>query len=522
MSSRSFAGLISQAVIAGFLVLFLLLGPIMGGTAKGIDKDTLKVAELWEIEGMDIASHEGTFLKEKALVVETLVDADPQFNLKPHLAASWKMLNDTEWEFKLRPGVKFHDGQPLTAQVVVDCLTRTLEIDSSVKRFTKIKSLRAKDDTTLIIETEQLYPMLPASLVYSDTGIVSPLSKANEQGAILHPLGTGPYKLVDWKQAENVVVLESFDDYWGEKPRIKNLIYRSVPDPATRSLEIQKGSLDFVPDAPYGDLDMLRKAGLNVQIANTARLYLIAFGSLKGTPYEDPKVREAISLAINRDQIVDRVLFGMGKAAAGPFEASMAFANPDLKPLPYDPAAAKALLAEAGWKDSDGDGVVDKNGRPFAVTLYTYPQRPGLRPIIQALQAQFQEIGLKTEVRVMDYSAITKDMKPEDMRLIAGATAMIPDADYFLRNYYYSQGNSNTWGYNNPEVDRLLDQGSQTVDPEKRRDTYRKAQTLIYEDMPIVPVSYYGVNMVMKPEVKNFVFNPVAHDFMLNTDMYIE
>ena len=509
-------------LIISLLSMFLFFQPALVKNALGMDQETLRVAELWEIEGMDIASHEGTFLKEKALVVESLVEADPQFNLRPHLAESWKMRNDTEWEFKLRKGVKFHDGQPLTAQAVVDCLQRTLNIDASVKRFTKIKSLRAEGDDTVIIETETLHPMLPAALVYSDTGIVSPLSKTNEQGAILHPIGTGPYRLVEWKQTENVVVLERFDDYWGQKPSIKNLVYRSVPDPATRSLEIQKGSLDFVPDAPYGDLEMLRKAGLNVQIANTARLYLIAFGSLKGTPYEDLKVRQAVSMAIDRSQIVERILFGMGKVAAGPFDDSISFANQALKPLSHDPAKAKALLAEAGWKDTDSDGVVDKDGRPFAVTLYTYPQRPGLRPIAQALQAQLQDIGLKVELRIMDYSAITEAMKPTDMRLVAAASAMIPDPDYFLRNYYYSRGNSNTWGYANPEVDRLLDQGSRTIDANKRKEIYDQSQTLIYGDMSVVPVSYYGVNVVMKPEIKNFVFNPVAHDYMLNTDMYVE
>ena len=506
----------------GLALLFLVCCSGLPAKAQAMDKDTLRAAELWDIEGMDIASHEGTFLKEKALVVESLVEANPQFNLEPKLAVSWKMRNDTEWEFTLRPGVKFHDGQPLTAQAVVACLKRTLEVDPSVKSFTKIKSLKAEGDGVVVFETQQLFPMLPAALAYSDTAIVSPLSPTNEQGAVMHPIGTGPYKLMEWKQAENVVVLERFDDYWGDEPRIKNIIFRSVPDPATRSLEIQKGSLDFIPDAPYGDLKLLRQAGLNVQIANTARLYLISFGSLEDTPYQDAKVRNAISLAINRGQIVDRVLFGMGKPVAAPYEESMSFANKSLPPLAYDKDQATALLAEAGWKDSDDDGVVDKDGKPFALTLFTYPQRPGLRPMAQALQAQLQEIGLKVEVRVMDYSAITQTMKPTDMRLTAAATAMIPDPDYFLRNYYHSQGNSNAWKYKNPEVDRLLSEGSQCLDGNKRKEIYDKVQELVIRDMPVVPVSYYGVNVVMKPQVKNFIFNPVAHDFMLNTDMFIE
>lgn len=522
MAIKKYKGRNIGAILIGMPVILMFILATFPGNSMGMRKDTLNVAELWDIEGLDIASHEGTFLKEKALVVESLVEADPKFNLKPQLAESWKMLDDTRWEFILRHGVKFHDGQPLTAQAVVQCLQRTLKLDASVKRFTKIKQMEAKDANTVIIETDQSYAMLPAALVYSDTGIVSPRSKTNAQGAILHPIGTGPYQLVEWKPAENVVRLRKFDDYWGKKPAIKNIVFRAVPDPATRSMEIQKGSLDFIPDAPYGDLGLLRKSGLNVEITNTARLYLLSFGSLTGTPYADPAVRQAISMAIHRDQIVKRILFGMGKAAAAPFEASMSFANQTLKPLPYDPQKAKDLLAEAGWKDSDGNGIVDKDGRPFAMTLFTYPQRPGLRPMAQALQAQLQQIGLKVDIRVMDYSAIVDTMKPGDMRLTAAATAMIPDPDYFLRNYYYSKGDSNSWGYHNSEVDHLLDQGSQSTNAQKRKAIYDEIQKIIYQEMPVVPVSYYGVNVVMKPEVKNFVFNPVAHDYMLNTDMYIE
>ena len=507
-------------VICG-LVILLTIASAWGADRFSMEKDLLRAGELWEIEGLDIASHEGTFLKEKAMVVEGLVFADPNFNLIPSLAESWKMRGDLVWEFVLRKGVKFHDGSPLTAEAVVKCLERTMSIDASVKKLSKIKSLKAEGDLVVVIETETINPMLPAAMVYSDMAILSPFSPADAQGVVEHPIGTGPYKLVEWKQAENVVVLERFEDYWGKKAKIKNLIYRAVPDPSTRSLEIQKGSLDLVPDAPYGDLEILRKLGLKVELANTARLYVAAFGSIKGTWFEDIRVRQAVSLSINRQEIVDHVLFGMGKPAAAPFEENMSFANKSLKPLEFNLEKAKKLLAEAGWSDVDGDGIIEKDGKKFAFTFYTYPQRPGLKPMAQAMASQLAAAGMKVDVRIMDYSAITKTMKPCDMRLVAAATAMIPDPDYFLRNYFHSQGNSNSWGYKNDEVDSLFAQGSGAVDPDKRKEIYDRIQAQVYADAPLVPVSYYGVNIIMKPQIKNFIFNPVAHDFMLNTDMFI-
>lgn len=487
--------------------------------AREIDTSTLKVSEMWEIDGLDPAK-EGTFIKEKAMVAETLIDARPDFSLKPQLAESWKRLSDTRWQINLRSNVKFHNGAPLTAELAAASLTRAMEINPALKNITKIKGIEAKSELILEIETTELYPALPATLVYSDTAIVHPDSMKNQQDIIVHPIGTGPYQITEWKQAQQTVMLEKFEQYWGEKPQLDHIVYRSIPDPTTRSLEIQKGSVDLAADAPYGDLEILRKKGLTVTIANTARVYLLNFGSLKGTQFADLKVRQALSLAINREEIVKYVLFGMGKPAAGDYENTMVFANQELKPHTFDPDKAKSLLEAAGWHDGDGDGVLEKDGKKLATTLYTYPQRPGLKPMALAIQQQWQRIGMATKVRIMDWSAIQETMDPGDIRLAAFASAMIPDPDFFMRRMYTRDGSNNTWGYFNQEVEGLIAQGSKTMDPEKRLALYKKAQAIVYGDLPVIPVSYYGVNVITQPEVKGFVFNPVAHDYMLNTRMY--
>ena len=489
--------------------------------ADDIDPDTLRVAEMWEIDGLDPAK-EGTFAKEKALIAETLVDAAPDFSLMPRLAESWTMDGPTEWTFTLRPGVVFHNGEALTAALAARSLERAMALNPAVGELTKIQSVEAVDDLTLRITTTELYPVLPAALVYADTAIVHPDSPANDQGIVMAPIGTGPYRLAEWRQARQEVALKRNDAYWGEKPGIANVLYRSIPDPATRSLEIRKGSVDFIADAPYGDLDMLRGKGLDVTIASTARVYQVNFGSLAGTAFADKRVREALSRGINREDIVQYILFGMGKPAAGAYEDTMVFANAGLKPHAYEPERAKALLDEAGWTDHDGDGVRDRDGEPLAFTLFTYPQRPGLKPMAMAMQQMWADIGVKADVRILDWSAIEEAMAPGDIRLAAFATAMIPDPDYFLRRTYATDGGNNTWGYSNPELDALLDAGMAETDPAKRLDIYKRAQAIAYDDLPLIHVSYYGVNVVTKPEVEGFVFNPVAHDYMLNTGMHIQ
>jgi peptide/nickel transport system substrate-binding protein len=500
------------------VISFLLLCGVH--PAWSADPDTLRVGEMWEIDGLDPAK-EGTFVKEKALIAETLVEADPSFALVPGLAESWKMISDTQWEIMLRKGVVFHNGAKLTAKAAADSLNRALKINPSLKAITHITNVTAAGDLLLQITTDGLFPPLPATLVYADLAIVHPDSKVNDQGIIIHPIGTGPYALKEWRRAEQKVLLTRNEAYWGEKARIKNIEFRAIPDPATRSLEEQRGGVDFIPDAPYGDLDLLREKGLNVFIAQTARVYQINFGSLTDTAFSDRRVRQALSQAINRKDIVRYVLFGMGKPAAGAYEDTMSFANETLRPPAYAPDKARILLSEAGWRDTDDDGVVDKNGQALCLTLFTYPQRPGLKPMAMAISQQWNAVGVKTQVRVMDYAAIDKEMRPGDARLAAFASAMIPDPDYFLRRIYAKNGSDNTWGYSNPEVESLLAAGIRETDPLKRVAIYKKAQAIVYNDQPLIHVSYYGVNIVTSQRAKGFRFNPVAHDYMLNTQMYL-
>ena len=511
----------SKKLLAILMACALVLLGAAAYAASDIDPDTLRVAEMWEIDGLDPAK-EGTFAKEKALIVETLLDAAPDFSLVPGLAESWELLSDTQWVFTLRSGVVFHNGDPLTSKEVCWSLKRAMDVNPLVKELTRLVSVEPDGPSKVILTTSEFNPALPASLVHADTAIIHPDSTMNGQGIVIHPLGTGPYSLTEWKEAQHEVALSRNDAYWGEMPSIKTILYRSIPDPATRSLEVQKGSVDFIADAPYGDLDMLREKNLNVTIASTARVYELNFGSIVDTPFADVRVRKALSYAINREEIVQYVLFGMGEPGAGPYNPGMVFCNDQLKPHPCDPEQAKALLAEAGWTDSDGDGVVDKDGAKLSLTLYTYSQRPGLKPMAMAVQQMWAAIGVHADVRILDWSAIVDAMQPGDIRLAAFASAMIPDPDYFFRRMYAKEGDYNTWGYENPQVDGLLAQALKETDPAKRLDLYKQAQLLAYEDTPVIFVSYYGVNIITNPKVKGFVFNPVAHDFMLNTGMRIE
>ncbi len=518
MSMMKKLGIVKVTV---FLVLLATLVASCAPKAKEA-KNVLVVGEMWAIRGVDPAKR-GTTVKEKAMIVETLVGANPDFSLKPELAKSWQRINDTQWKFELRKGVKFHDGSELTADAVKWSIERTLKANPSVKALTKIKSIKVLDKYTLLFTTEEPYAAFPASLEYPNTAIISSSSEMDKKGTITKPVGTGPFKLEKWNTATGTLNLVRNDAYWGTKPKLKKIIIRGIPDPASRSMAVEKGEVDFTCDVPYNDIERLKTTpGLKVEVHPTARVYQLTFGKLAGTPYEDVRVRKAISYAIDRTVISERTLHGAADPAVGPVMPAMAWSNKKLKGYPYDPEKAKKLLAEAGWKDIDGDGILEKGSEKFSVTLYTYPQRPGLQPMAEAIQAMLKQIGIKVNVRVMDYSAIKKHMTDRDMKLSAYALAMVPDPDFYLRRTYYSKGNYNTWGYTNPKMDALLGEGLKTLDKDKRQGIYDKVQEMALDDVPLIHVAYYKVAVVMRDYVKGFVFNPVAHDYMLNPEMYVE
>lgn len=503
-----------------FVLILVLTALLIGCAQQKQAENSLVVGEMWNLRGVDPLKR-GTLVKEKAMIVECLVEANPDFTLKPGLAESWEQISDTHWRFHLRKNVKFHDGSEMKAKDVKWSIERALK-DPTIKSLTKIKSVKVVDDYTIDFITEEPYAAFPATLEYSKLAIVSPNSKMDKSGVIVEPIGTGPFKFVKWDTATDTLYLERFDDYWGTKPKLDELTIKAIPDPASRAVAVEKGEVDFTCDVPYGDVDRLSKEeGLKVEVHPTARVYQLTFGSLKGTPYEDVRVRKAISYAIDRNAIAEKALHGCAEPANGIILPTLWWANKNIAGYEYNPEKAKELLKEAGWVDSDGDGIVEKDGKEFSVTLYTYPQRPGLKPMAEVIQAYLRDIGIKTEVRVMDWSAIKKYMGKEDMKLSAYHLAMVPDPDYYLRKTYHTNGSYNTWGYSNSEMDELLEKGLKTFDINERKEIYGKVQQIAIDDVPLIHIAFYKVVVVYKDCVKGFEFNPVAHDYMLNPEIYV-
>ncbi|MFZ5634073.1 MAG: ABC transporter substrate-binding protein [Bacillota bacterium] len=463
----------------------------------------------------------GFLLVEKSHIAETLMAVDESYRLKPVLAESWKQVDDNTWEFTLRKGVKFHDGSPLTAADAASAIGRAVKANPRTKSLTRIAAAAAVDGQTLRLTTEKANPLLPEALSNADLGILA-RGSFNEKGELVKPTGTGPYKLAKWDQATGEVVAERNPDYWGEAPRLDKMVFKGIPDANTRALALEKGEIDFTFDLPYGELDRLGKVkGVQVALYAEPRIYRLELNMTR-EPFSDLKVRQALNYAIDRTGIVKNVLHGCGEAGIGPFMHDTPWCNKDVESFyRYNPEQARALLTSAGWVDQDGDGIREKGGKPFAITIMTWSSRPGMPPMAEALQAQFREIGIKADVQILEYGAIYNRVKEGNWDTVL-ASFQTADPHSYLSGVYGSKGSQNVAKYANNKVDGLIDEAARTPDPEKRYAVYRQIQEIITRDTPVINVACYKMAVGMRDYVKGFKFNPMAHDLHTNPEMYIE
>ncbi len=493
-------------------------------TAGDSENNTLVLGEMWDIESINpIDGDAGTLICEKAAVTETLVGANEDFSLKPGLATSWEQLDEDTWEFKLRNNVTFHDGSKMTAEDVKFTLEKVISENPKVASMLNIDSIEAVDNYTIKIKTKEINPILPGILHYPDTAIISP-SSYNEKGEFVKPIGTGPYKFESFDDQTRTLTVVKNENWWGGKVGLDKMIIKGVPDPNTRAMAIENGELDFTVDVPYSETDRINAIdGINVEKYKTPRVYKIDL-NLKHEPLEDVRVRQAMSYAINRSDIAEDVLYNVGEAAGGPFLPTMVWANKSLKPYSQNLEKADELLTAAGWVDTDGDGIRDKDGKPLKLNLMTYAARPGLPPMAEAIAAQLKEAGIDAEIEVLEMGSIydRREKGNWDLYLAAYNIAMVPDPEYILTNWYMTNGTDNGPGYSNPKVDALIKEARKITDLNERYKKFNEVESIVYDEQPMIIVAYYGCAIVKKDYVKGYVFDPTAHDYRINADMYLE
>jgi peptide/nickel transport system substrate-binding protein len=430
-------------------------------------------------------------------IFERLTDYAADGSVYGLLATEFEAIDELTWEFKLRQGVKFHDGSDFTANDVKASIERLIDPEAASPRafiLNMVEEVVIVDDHTVQIKTNIPFAPLPAHLAHNAGSIIqaSAIEEENNGGKTIteHPIGTGPFKLTTWDRGAEIK-MERNEDYWGEKAKVDTLSFVVVPEDATRIAMLETGEAHAVL---VGAPDVARVEGMSqldtVRIHGTRMDYL-GFNMNKA-PYDNMKVRQAIAMAVNKDDIVYGILDGQGVPAVGPLAPTVNGNYQGLTPLDYDVEAAKALLAEAGFE----------NG--FNTTIFVNEGNKARADIAELVQHQLGQIGINVEIKIVEWGAFLEQTAAGDHELfILGWTTVTGDADYGLYALFHSSQHGspgNRSFYSNDRVDELLDYARSEADQPKRNEAYKEISEILVEEAPMVylqhPDFVYGTNGV--------------------------
>jgi peptide/nickel transport system substrate-binding protein len=468
-------------------------------------------------------------------IFERLVGQDERQRMVPELAESWKTIDPTTWEIKLRRNVKFHDGTPFTADDVLFSFERAPNVEGSPSSFgiyIKGKTLTKVDDHTIHIKTAAPYPLMP-----NDLSTIYIISKKHGQGAKTPDynsgkaaIGTGAYRFVEYTPG-NRIVMQRNEQYWGQKPTWQRVIFRALKSDPSRVAALLAGDVDFIDEVPATDMERLKKdPKLTVaQVVSNRIIYLhldhwrddspfvrAKDGGPIKNPLRDVRVRQAISKSIDRDAIVSRVMEGVAIKAGQLLPDGFFGVSPKLKPVAFDPNGAKKLLAEAGVP----------NG--FRLTIHSPNDRyPNDAKIAEAVGQMLSRNGIDTQVVTMtqgvffrDASSGSPEKGPKFSFILVGWGSGTGEASSPLKSLLATfdrdkgMGGSNRGRYSNPQVDKLINDALATVDDAKRQDLLARATEIAIEDVGIIPLHYQVNTWAMR---RGFSYKPRTDEYTLAT-----
>lgn len=421
------------------------------------------------------------FLREAATIVDnifdTLVMRDEDMKLVPGLATSWKPIDDTTWEFKLRTGVKFHNGEDFDAEAVKFTIERILDPAANAPTISYIRTIagvEVVDPETVRVKTNGPDPLLPTRMSRYPTYIVPPkyVGEVGSDVFATKPVGTGPYEFVEFIPDQHVI-LKANPAYWRGEPAIDRVTWRAIPDGTARVTALLTGEVDLVENVPVDLVPMTRESqDIDLVQVKNGGLTIYLGLVMKEPPLDKLKVRQALDAAIDRKGIVDNILGGMATVKGtqvGPAD----FGYVNIPPTSYDPEKAKELLKEAGMPDG------------FAIKMESSHRYMKDGEVAQAIAQQFGDVGIKVEQNVLDWSVYTKQLPPPGpIYMLGWGSTQTLDADAAIYAIMKSGEPYSTASI--PELDELLEESRRIVDPEKRKAVLEKIQRVAAEQVPLL------------------------------------
>lgn len=483
------------ACLAAGAIIFAL--PISGGTASEI-----RVGYTQDASTLDPANHRSRISEG---VIRNMYDGilarDDQMLVWPELAESFEQIDDVTYEAKLRQGVLFHDGTEMTAEDVKFSFDRLTKEGAMGGETSPRQSLLGPLEETSVVDEYMVrfklanaWPVFPRMLPFQEMVSKAFVEKVGTEGLATQVNGTGPFKLVDWRQGDSII-MERFDDYYGGADgiepvgpaRVDRVIFKIIPESASRVAALLAGEVDLINELPVHAMARVEN-NPDTKVLKTlgTRSFFILLNTTKA-PFDDVRVRKAANHAIDKQLIIDRILNGLAVPINGILSPQSFGFNPDLPAYDHDPEKAKQLLAEAGHPDGI-DVVLD------AETEF--------KDLAEAMAASMASSGIRVQVQVWERNALRahwdpKKPKERDMYFSSWGSGALDPAGIF-QPVLRSDARGNRSGYSNAEVDRLLDGANAEADQEVRSQMYRDAQVIVNDEAPLVflwlPQDIYGAN----------------------------
>lgn len=500
------------------MMVMAVFSTACGGNTDPADQssggDAPQIAqELIVLTGSDASTFDPHFCTDSATEIfnknmySNLVKFNSSMELVPDLAESWDIsLDNLTWTFKLRQGVMFHDGTPFNGEAVKISFERVLNPDIGSPRrsvLEVIDKVEVMDENTVNITTKTPCGSLLQQLAHPVGAIISPaaLDTYGDQFSS-HPVGTGPFKFVEWKMGEELV-LERNVDYFDGAPQVAKVYFRVVPEDATRSLLLESGSADIAMRLPVTEVERLEgNADVSIGASDTVMTMYIALNNNKGA-LKDVKVRQALNYAVDKSVIVNDILGGLATIADAPISPDT-WGYASIGAYPYDVDKAKQLLAEAGY----GNGLDLEIWTPVGRYLMD-------TQVAENLQAQWDKAGINVKIRQWEFQALMSEVKKAEFDMVLlGWSPSTGDADQGLYPVFHSSQwppASNRAQYSNAAVDKLLEDAKVEVDPDKRAELYKQAQQTIMDEGAWTFLYYPKQALAYRSNISGIQILPTEH-----------
>lgn len=476
---------------------------------RGQDAKKLDPADITDGESVKVVSN----------IFDNLVTyAEDSAEIVPELAVKWDVSEDGKtWAFHLRPDVKFHDGTPLNSEAVVFTINRIIDPENEYRfqgafgyagSYKMIESVRAVDALTVEFKLKFATVIFLPNLAMFPAGIISPaaMKKLGENFG-MRPVGTGPFKFQAWSRQEKLVLVAN-QNYWAGKPEVDSVIFKPVRENSARSLQLEQGAIHMMDGIDFSDVARLQETkGVQVHVAPGMNFaYLAMNNAVK--PFDNPMVRKAIAHAVDKPKIIKLAYHGFGQPGVNPLPPTIWGYHEGIQDYPLDTAKAKALLQEAGFP----------NG--FKTQLWAMPNprpyMPQPRKVAQVIQEGLKAIGVEIEIVTYDWGQyLERTANGEHPMCLLGWSTDNADPDNFLYELLDKtnavKGSAlNVSFYRSDPLHELLTAAQREYDRSKRLSLYHKAQEIIHQDVPMVPLAYLPIVQAQSTRVKGYTVHPTG------------